>query len=139
MKKIIFGFCTLIMCVLAVSCSDSKEDKDENTDSDFKSAIQRLAKDINKNGNDWSVDEWVDAMKDINEKALSFWEGMPGKEEIDDMEDALDDFRDAISGLDKKAEKKFYKALKDKELSRLIDKVNKVAKKARKKADKDDD
>lgn len=140
MKKILFGFCALIVGIMIASCNKSSESADDDTLSvSGVSYFESLAKDIEKNGDEWDTEKWISVMKEASEKELAFWESDPSEKEVDEFDEACEEAADAIRNLDSKALKKVKKAASKKEVEKIIEKSKKAEKKVRKKINKDDD
>lgn len=126
MKKIIFSLGTLLLCLVLAGCSGSGA-------SYFKS----LAKDIEKNGDEWDIEKWTSVMKEAAEKELAFWESDPSEKEVDEFDEAQEECGDAIRDLKSKAQSKARKASNKKEVEKILEKSNKAEKKVRKKINKE--
>jgi hypothetical protein len=136
MRKVLFGLSAILMCVLLASCGSPM------------SKLQSIIDDMAENGKEYDADKWESVIRDVADLQLAFWESEPTKAEIKEFDKLGKSFEKALSKVSKskKAEKAFekaYKALnKDKEFKKLIkdaDKAESKARKAAKKADKDDD
>ena len=126
MKKIIFGLGALMMLFVMSACSGGGASK-----------IESLAKDVEKNSEDWDTEKWVEVLKDAYQTGIDFYESEPKEKDFDKFEDAFEELDDAIRSSD--SQNKFEKAIGKKEVKKLKDKFRKARDKAKKKIDKDDD
>ncbi len=130
MKKALFGLCALLMSLMMASCSDPM------------SKIGSLLEDIKADGKNWDAQQWEDALRDLADNYLAFWESEPTKAEIKAFDKLGDKFEKALVKATKskkaqKAAEKAYKRLdKDKEFKALTKRIDKIEKKARKAASK---
>ena len=130
MKKVLFGLSALLMCLMMTSCGDPI------------AKIEGLIEDIKADGKNWDVDQWENAMRDLADYHLAFWESEPTKAEIKAFDKLADKFEKAAVKATKskkaqKAAEKAYKHLdKDKEFKALTKRIDKLEKKARRAANK---
>lgn len=125
MKKFVFSLSALMMLFMMASCGSGA------------SKIESLAKDVEKNSDDWDTEKWVEVLKEAYQTGIEFYESEPKEKDFDKFEDAFEELDDAISSSD--SHNKFEKAIGKKEVKKLKDKFRKARDKAKKKIDKDDD
>ena len=122
MKRMTFGLCALMVCFLLSSCdllgiSQSPAKK-----------IEKVAKDISEHGEEWTVDEWVDAQRTVVEAVVDFGNSDPDQKDYDEFSDALTSWMEALNELDSS----------DK-INKIVSRISKANEKLRKEFKNDKD
>lgn len=122
MKRMTFGLCALMVCFLLSSCdllgigqSPAKK-------------IEKVAKDISEHGEEWTVDEWVDAQRTVVEAVVDFGNSDPDQKDYDEFSDALTSWMEALNELDSS----------DK-INKIVSRISKANEKLRKEFKNDKD
>lgn len=91
MKKLFGGLCTLLVCLMFLSCGSSNP----------ASKMKSIAEDISNNRNEW-VDEnqWYSALEEATQCYIEFSKSNPDKETFDSFMDAYAAINDAMIGID---------------------------------------
>ena len=81
MKKILLA----LMCIFTVGVLSS-------CGGDPVKRLNKLQEKIEKNSDDYKIDDWVDVMKEVMAIQYDFYKSNPSQEEMDDYQEAIDDF-----------------------------------------------
>ena len=114
MKKLVFGLCALLMCLMITSCGDNSTGKNEDKDKKGTEKVETptskfmsLAKNVEKNGNNWTdAEQWVEVMVEYANCMIEFSESNPTKEEYEDFRSAYKDLSYGFSKIDNSEAKK---------------------------------